>query len=93
LAQVIEYSRSTIEQGETVLGRLDPLGGAIDQTHANGVLQFRDCSGDDGLPRVQKRRRLVHAASLRNSHQDVKIVQPHPASDTIAHLHRVARYH
>jgi hypothetical protein len=93
LAQVIEHSRSTIEQSATVLGRLDPPGRAVDQTHANGVLQFGNRSGDGGLPGVQERCRLIHAASLHNSHEDVQVVQLHPASDTIAHLHRVAPYH
>jgi hypothetical protein len=45
-------------------------------------LEMADC------PVFRSRRRLIHAASLHNSHQDVKVVQLHPASDTIAHLHR-----
>jgi hypothetical protein len=90
LAQVIEHSRSAIEQGTAVLGRLDPPVSTIDQTHADSVLQVGDRSGDGGLPGVQQRRRLVHAACLHNSHQNVKVVQPHPASDTIARLHRVS---
>src|SRR6266404_3608244 len=42
LAQVIEYGHSAIEQGATVLGRLDALGVALKQSHANGTFQFRD---------------------------------------------------
>ena len=41
-AQVIEDSRPSIKQGATVFGRLDTLGVAIDQTHANGLFQFGD---------------------------------------------------
>src|SRR6266545_5616419 len=42
LAQDIEQSRSAIEQGATVLGRLDTLGVAVEQAHAECMLQFRD---------------------------------------------------
>ena len=88
LAQVVEHGRSAIEQGATVLGRLDPLGGAIEQTHANVCsssaidLEMADCAV------FRSAAALSHAASLHDGHQDVKVVQLHPASDAIAHLHR-----
>jgi hypothetical protein len=45
-------------------------------------------AGNGGLPGVQEHCCLVHAAGLNDGHQDVKVVQLHPTSDTIAHLHR-----
>ena len=87
LAQVIEHGRSAIEQGATVLGRLDALRVAVEQTHANGPFQFRDRSGNGGLGRIEERGRLAHAAGLHDGHQDMEVVQLHPASDAIAQLH------
>jgi len=52
-----------------------------------GVFQFRNRSGDGGLGGVQERRRLFHTAGLHNGHQDVDVLQLHPASDAIAQLH------
>jgi hypothetical protein len=45
-----------------------------------------------GLPRVQKRGRFAHAAGLHHGHEDVQILQLHPASDAIAQLHRVTHH-
>jgi hypothetical protein len=42
LAQVIEYGHAAIEQGVAVLGRLDPLAVAVEQPHAERMLQFPD---------------------------------------------------
>ena len=42
LAQTIEHSHSAIKQGATVLGRIDALGVAVEQPHANSTFQFRD---------------------------------------------------
>ena len=53
LAQVVEYGRSAIEQRATVLGRLDPLAVAVEQAHAERMLQFRDRSRNVGLRRIQ----------------------------------------
>ena len=33
-------------------------------------------------------RRLSHAAGLHDGHEDVQVLQLHPASDAIAQLHR-----
>src|SRR6266436_2991290 len=38
-------------------------------------------------PRRQKTGRLVHAAGLRDSHQDTEVVQLHAACNAIADLH------
>ena len=51
LAQVIEHSHSAIEQGATVLGRLDALAVAVEQAHAERMLQLRDRSRNGGLGR------------------------------------------
>src|SRR5215207_1662281 len=42
LTQVVEYSRSAVEQRATELGQLDPLSVAVQQAHAKGTLQIRD---------------------------------------------------
>jgi hypothetical protein len=39
------------------------------------------------LGSVQERCRLLHTAGLHNGHQDVEVLQLHPASDAIAQLH------
>src|SRR5205807_7310148 len=44
LAQVVEYGHSAIEQRAAVLGRLDPLAVAVQQPHAERMLQFADRS-------------------------------------------------
>src|SRR5262249_7349115 len=87
LAQVIEYGRSAIEQRATVLRRLDPLAVAVEQAHAEGMLQFRDRSRNRRLGAVEAFRRLPHAASLHHGHEDVEVLQLQPASDAIAQLH------
>jgi hypothetical protein len=84
LAQIIEYSDSAIEQRATVLGRLDPLAVAIEQAHAESVLQLRDRSRNGGLDGIQAFRRLSHAAGLHHGHKDMQVLQLHPAPDAIA---------
>ena len=44
LAQVIEHGHSAIEQGATVLRRLDALAAAIEQSRADRVFEVRDRS-------------------------------------------------
>jgi hypothetical protein len=84
LAQVVEHGHSTIEQGATILGRLGTLTASIEQPHADGLFQLRDRSRNGGLRGVQDFRRPAHAAGLNDGHQDVEVVQLHPASDAIA---------
>src|SRR5262245_37078736 len=64
LTQLIEYSDSTIEQSTTVLSRLDTLALAIEQAHADGMLQLGDRSRNRGLDGIQAFCRFSHAASL-----------------------------
>ena len=87
LAQVIEHGHSAIEQGATVLGRLDALAAAIEQPHADRVFKVRDRSRNGGLRGIEDLRRLAHAAGLHDRHQDVEVVQLYPASDAVAQLH------
>src|ERR1041384_6403363 len=89
LAQVVEHSRAASEQGATVLGWLDTLGVAVEQSHANGALQTCYRSGNGGLYRVEVRRSLVHAAGLHNRHEYVEVMQRDLTADPIAQLHRV----
>ena len=89
LAQVIEYGCAAIEQRAAVFGRLDALAVAIEQAHAERMLQFRDRSRNGGLGGVQALRRLAHAAGLHDGHEDMQVLQLHPAPDAIAQLHRV----
>jgi hypothetical protein len=39
------------------------------------------------LGRVEEHGRLAHTAGLRDSHQDMKVVQLHPESDAVTQLH------
>ena len=87
LAQLIEDGGPAIEQRATVLGRLDPLAVAVEQAHAERMLQFRDRSAKWWAGWCSGVRRLPHAAGLHDGHQDVQVLQLHPASDAIAQLH------
>jgi hypothetical protein len=87
LAQVVEDRQSAVEQSSTVLGWFDALAVAFEQADTNGMFQFRDRPRNGGLPGVQERGCLGHAARLHDGHQDVKVVQLQLASDTIAQLH------
>ena len=68
-------------------GRLDPLAMAVQQAHTERMLQIRDRSRNAGLCGAETLRRFPHTASLQDSHQDVEVLQLHPASDAIAQLH------
>ena len=72
-----------------VFGRLDALAMAIEQAHAERMLQIRDRSGNVGLEVFEAPRRLAHAAGLHDGHEDVQVLQLHPAADAIAQLHGV----
>src|SRR5882762_6214391 len=87
LAQVIEYGHPAIEQRATVRGRLDALAVAVEQAHAERILQLRDRSRNVGLGCIEALRRLPHGAGLHHGHEDVQVLQLHPASDAIAQLH------
>jgi hypothetical protein len=87
LAQVIEDGHSALEHRPTILGGLDSPGSAVKQTHAHCPFQFRNRSGNGGLSHIEKNGRLVHAAGLRDSHQDTEVVQLHAACNVIAELH------
>ena len=85
--QLVEGYDAVLEQGATILRRLDALRAAVEEPHTDRLFQVRDRSGNGGLCRVQDRGRLAHAAGLHDAHQDVEVVQLHPASDAIAQLH------
>jgi hypothetical protein len=87
LAQVIEYGHPAIQQGAAVLGRLDPLAMAVEQAHAERMLQFSDRSRNVRLSGIEDLRRLPHAARLHHGHEHVEVLQFHPASEAIAQLH------
>ena len=87
LTQSIEDGRSAVEQRATIPGRLNPFAVAIEQANAERMLQFRDRSRNSGLNGVQPFGRLQHAAGLHDRHEDIQVVQFHPASDAISHLH------
>jgi len=75
------------EQGAAVFCRLHALPVAVQQAHAERVLQVRDRSGNGGLGAVEALRSLAHAAGLHHGHEDVQVLQLHPASGAIAKLH------
>jgi hypothetical protein len=87
LAQGIENSRSAVEQRATIPGRFNALAVAIEQANAERLLQFRDRSRNCGLRGIEPFGRLQHAARLYDRHEDIQVVQFHPASDAIGHLH------
>lgn len=87
LSQVVKNRHSAIEQRPTIFGRLDPLAVAIQQSHAERMLKVCNRSRNVWLRAVEELRCLAHAAGFQNGHQDVQVLQFHPASDTIAQLH------
>src|SRR5262245_53713492 len=68
LTEFIERSRSAIEQDPPVLGQLDALRVAVEQSHTNSPFQFRDRPRNGGLGRVEERGRLAHVAGLHHGH-------------------------
>src|SRR5215467_681958 len=88
--QFVENYRPAIQKHAPVLRRLDALAAAIEETHPERMLQFRDRSGDGGLSAVEAFRRLSHAAGLHDGHENVQLVQLKAASDAVTPLH--ARY-
>src|SRR5262245_26201546 len=84
LAEIVKHGRPAIEQRATVFGWRDPLAVAIEQAHAERMLQFRDRSRNVGLGGVKALRRLSHGASLHYGHENVQVLQLQPASDAIA---------
>jgi hypothetical protein len=57
---------------------------AVEQAHAERMLQVRDRSRYSRLTGVEVLRRLAHAAGLHHGHEDVQVLQLHPAADAIA---------
>ncbi len=92
LAQLVENSYSAIEQRATILGRLDTLALAVEQAHAERVLQVGNRFRNVGLGGVQLLRRLPHAAGLHDCHKDVHVLQPDPSADAVTHLHDFIPY-
>jgi hypothetical protein len=87
LAQVVKHGNAAIEQCAPKLGWLDSLPMTVEQLHAESVLQFGNRSGNSRLRDVEPLRRLPHAAGLHHGHENVQVLQFHPASDAVAQLH------
>ncbi|HVV63618.1 MAG TPA: hypothetical protein VHD14_17855 [Pseudolabrys sp.] len=87
LAKIVEYSDAAVEQRTAVFRRLDPLRTAVEQAHAQGVLEVRDGSRNGRLRRVQLRCRLAHAAALDHGHQNMQVVELEAASDPVGPAH------
>jgi hypothetical protein len=90
LAQFIEHGCTASEQCAAVLSRLNALATAIEQTHTKRMLKFADRPRNGGLRCIEVPRCLAHAASLDDGHENMKIVQLHPAPDAIVHVHHSA---
>src|SRR3954453_7004004 len=75
LAQFVEYGHSAIKQCAPVFGRLDTLTMAVEQAHAERLLQIRNRFRYVGLRRIQASRRLPHAAGLHNCHEGVQVLE------------------
>ena len=87
LPQLIEGGMAATEHGAPILGELDAARIALQQTHAEGVLQFADRARDDGMGDGELARRLRHAPALRHREQDMQVAQLDPAPDPIVPAH------
>ena len=81
LPEVVECGLAIFQQRAAVDGRFNAARTAIQQAHAERVLQIRDHLRDGRLRNSEEGGRLGHAAGLINRKQHVEIAQPDPPSD------------
>src|SRR5262249_47558439 len=75
LAQVVEDGDAAFLQGETIERRRNAAPAAIDQPHAERVLQLGDRLRYGRLRDIEPARRLAHAAGVDQRGEDVEVAQ------------------
>ena len=87
LSQFIEDYSAPLDEGVTIVRRLDPLSRAVEETHAERMFEVGDRLRDGGLRHVETTDRLAHAACSDHGHQDVEVPQLDAASQTFIPWH------
>src|SRR5262249_15176070 len=81
LLELVERDRAALEQGTAIHGRLDALGAAVEQPHAQRMLEVGDDLRNGGLRHPELCGRLGHAAALHDREEDMQVAQPQPTAD------------
>jgi hypothetical protein len=81
LLQLIEGGLASHEQRATVGRRLNTTRAAIEQSHADSVLELGNDARDSRLRDSQLRRSLGHAAESHDAHEYVQMAQLEAAAD------------
>src|SRR5262249_2028389 len=83
LAELVEHGDAAPDDGVAVLRRLDAPRAALEQAHAERMLEVGGRPRDGRLRRAEALRRLGHAAGLDHGHQHAHVVQLEAALDAI----------
>ena len=86
LPQLIERGIAAAEHGAPICRKLDTTRISLQQTNAEGVLEFADRARDDGMGYGQLACRLGHAAELCDGDKDMQIAQLDPAAVVVRRL-------
>jgi hypothetical protein len=92
LSQLIEDSQAALQESATIDCRLHALRRAIEEPHAQRVLEIGDGLGDDGTRDGKPLGRLRHVPLLGHSEEHVQISRFEPTADAIRPLHGFAPY-
>ena len=76
-----------MDEGAAIGGRLDALRCAVEETHAERMLEVGDGLRDDRLRDGEPLRRLGHAPRLGDSEKDVQVAQLNASADPVAPRH------
>src|SRR5262245_62996910 len=82
-----EHGRAAMDEGAAIGGRLDALRCAVEETHAERMLEVGDGLRDDRLRDGKPLRRLGHAPRLGDSEKDVQVAQLDASTDPVAPRH------
>src|SRR4051812_11314853 len=81
LTKIVENGYAAVQQRAAIFRRLDALRTAVEQAHAEGVLEVCDGPGNCRLGCVQLSCRHAHTAGLNHGHQYMQIVELEAASN------------
>src|SRR5215510_4664762 len=86
LPQFVEHCDAALDQRTTIWRGLNALAAAVEQAHAQCVLQIGDRLRDGGLRHVEGACCLAHAACLDNGQQNIDVSQFEAAADAVVPL-------
>jgi hypothetical protein len=75
LPELVEHGEAAPDDRLAVLRRLDAPGAALEQPHAERMLEIGDRARDCRLRGAETLRRLRHAAGLDHRHEHAHVVQ------------------